>query len=128
MQTAGHGMMIASYMGMLPGIVVMIVGIVLALVRWKIHPRASAFAIVGLGIMLLNRLCSTAIYSALPSVLSHSSSFEVSEMSAAMLGLRVLDGLISGAGLALVLAAVFCDRAHKQQPAEQYGQSVAPHV
>jgi len=111
--TMGYTMMLASYASLLPAYVAMIVGIVLALVRWKIHPRASMFAVIGLGAMLLNRLIWAFVYAFLPSFLYRTAGFMYGG-GYATLGLRAIDGLITAGCWALILAAIFCDRSRQQ--------------
>jgi len=113
MHTMGYTMMLASYASMLPGFVAMIVGIVLALVRWKMHPRISMFAVIGLGAMLLSRLGWSVVYSLLLSHFYRFSGPAYGGMSFAMIGIRAIDGLITAGCWALILAAIFCGRQEK---------------
>ena len=105
--TMGYTMMLAYYASLSPVCVAMIVGIVLALVRWRIHPRISMFAVIGLGVMLLSRLAWIAVYALF------TYRFAYGGMGFAMVGMRVIDGLVTAGCWALILAAIFCDRQEK---------------
>jgi len=97
-------MVLAYYASLLPVCVAMIVGVLLALVRWKIHPRISLFTVIGLGVRLLGRLAWIVVYALLLRY-----RFGMRFVTAVMTGTRVIDGLVAAGCWALILAAIFCD-------------------
>jgi len=54
--------MILSQLWSLPAILLAIVGIVIALARWKKHPTVSLVALIAFGLLLATRLMSAALF------------------------------------------------------------------
>jgi multisubunit Na+/H+ antiporter MnhB subunit len=106
------GSVLQSYGWTLPAMIAWGVGIVLALVRWRTHPRISAFALIGFGVMLLKLLVMTPLYLYLPRALVRGGSYAA--WNAVLMALHLLDTLITAACFALIIAAIFCYRAAQQ--------------
>ncbi len=92
----------------LPSLLVSLAAIVFAAVRWSRHPMASLLVVLGAGISLLAR--ATAVV--LPRVLSGDRLWWV----------YAAQGLVGTLGWAMVVAAVFVDRARPgtEPPAQRW--------
>lgn len=91
-------------------------GAVLALVRWRQHPRVSLLAVIGLGVLSVNSLVSTVLNSALPLMVASRGLRGSFPRAANALGVcNILLAVIAAIGYGLVLTAVFSGRA--PQPA-----------
>ena len=100
----------------LPIILVYLVGLALALVWRRRHPRAHLFAILGIAVLLLNLVVMSGVQVWFPRYwMAHTHS----EWSVNSLGLTigVIRSLIAAGGFALLLMAVFIGR-----PAQPSGQ------
>jgi hypothetical protein len=84
---------------MLPGLLVDTGGLLLALVRWSRHPTASLLAALGLAARLAGAFASTWAVAGLASDRT------------LMTSVMAVSSLLGSGGLALVVAAVFVDRA-----------------
>jgi len=95
----------------LPFFAAYLVAAVLALGRWNRHPMTSVLVLTGAGISVFARLATLA----LPAVLAAAGGDAGSTL---WLGFA-LTGLLSSAGLACLVAAVFTDRSTKSDPPAQ---------
>jgi hypothetical protein len=94
----------------LPFLLVCIAGIALVVVRWRRSPRASLLALLGLATFLISSLGALFVYEALPRWIVR---WQASPERASLVysTASVLFYAIDGLGLALLLAAVFAERA-----------------
>ncbi|MEW5742672.1 MAG: hypothetical protein AB1938_27390 [Myxococcota bacterium] len=87
----------------LPHLLVDLVALALAVSRWSRHPVASMFLAVGTVLRLVSLMSNVVLVRAFTSV----------ESMGLVLG---LSGLLSAAGAAMTVAAVFADRAKGDEP------------
>ncbi len=90
---------LSSAVTTLPALIIEVVGIVLAVLRWQRHPLASLLFVCGAAV----RVMATVGYAVLPRLLMGTG-------SGMMLPLLGALGLVGNVGLALAVAAVFADR------------------
>jgi hypothetical protein len=88
----------------IPYLLVLVAGLVLAIVRRHRVPRAMRLVAIGCGIMLFNNIASQVIYTILPRYLGISSLGTYYSM------ISVILGLLSTAGMALILLGAFAER------------------
>lgn len=93
----------------LPMLILAVVGIVFAAVRWKRHPRVSLLTIAGLGIYLIDFLVYTGIRYALPSMME---ALKLPPDSIATIStvIVVSDDFVYAAVIILLVAAAFTGR------------------
>lgn len=101
---------LAQMMYQAPIFIVEIVGLILALVRWQRHPRASLFFVISLGIFLVLNTVGTLFLFWLPDRLRDGTGTPTSQMFLWIPILHVGRNLIGAVGWALVTVAVFSDR------------------
>lgn len=102
-------MLLGNYLAQLPVFLALLAGIILALVRWRKHPRISLLALLGFGTLLLLSLVFTGLAAWLPGWLIQRG------LAAARLGryIAVLNGLrslLAAVGWVFLIAAVFSGR------------------
>jgi hypothetical protein len=88
----------------LPGVVVVIVGIVLAIGRWQRHPAVSSLLAVSLATMLI---CWIAFRVAVPILVAHRSGTSVESISVLFGALAILMALVRTLFWGALVAAVF---------------------
>lgn len=101
---------LAQMMYSSPILIVVIVAMILALVRWRRHPRASLFFLIALGIFLVLNTVGTLFLFWLPDYLRDGQGAPTAQMLLWIPILHVVRNLIGAAGWVLVAVAVFCDR------------------
>lgn len=103
----------------IPYLLVLVAGLVLAIVRRHRVPRAMRLVAIGCGIMLFNNIASQVIYTILPRYLGISSLGTYYSM------ISVILGLLSTAGMVLILLGAFAERAKVEERgfAVVFGQS-----
>lgn len=94
----------------LPVILVDIVGMILALIWRRRHPRASLFFLLGVVIFLVTNIVSTFLAFWLPHHLEVSRGWSPMQAYMVMPYLYLGRSLIAALAWSLVLVAVFCDR------------------
>jgi hypothetical protein len=99
-----------------PHYVVAIVGIILAVTRWRLHPRISAFALIGFGASLLIGLAMVAVYQIVPMSLYRGHNYAMAGTIMTVIG--VMSSLLQAGCYAFLVAAIFCGRAGQQSAGE----------
>ena len=94
----------------------LLVGIVLALVRWSRHPRTSLFAVLGLGGLFVFSVAGTAVGIALPMVL-RSQEVGTAKIAMSLAAWGMATALLQAGSWVLVLIALFGPRTGDRQPA-----------
>jgi hypothetical protein len=100
---------LSAYVTAAPVYVVMIAGLVVALVKWRAHPRVCALAAGGFGVMLLTSLLGTAVAVTLPISWMESGKTHA-EVGLAMGTIGLVRNVFTAIGWGLLVAAVFVDR------------------
>ncbi len=110
----GEAMNIVSGLTMvvslLPVLIIEIIGIMLAVLRWRRHPMASMLFLVG----AVLRVSVSLAYQVMPQLVG----FDGPGRSVLYMGL----GLMGAIGLGLLVAAVFVERSVEPKPGLGYGQ------
>jgi hypothetical protein len=91
-------------------IIVWVIGIALALTRWRRHPRVSLFALIAFVLMIVNRF----LYLALPPMIRHYSWTE-DYVESIYLVVDISNILVNTAVWALVICAIFGWRNQRQK-------------
>lgn len=100
--------LLRSLLTQLPSLLVLLVCLVIAIVRWKRHPRVSLVAGLAFAFLVLHGIGVSVIYIWLPRLLRSSTSSESSEAFFSWLAL--FTNFTFAIGLAMLLVAVFLDR------------------
>lgn len=119
-ETMAHTFMLTNVISAVPAFVMLIAGIVLAIVRWKSHPKASLFAIIGFFVMLVTRVLSN-VFNAM---VAYAMSRNAAAASSLAIGLSAFDALLVGGAWTLIIAAIFCKRPAPQPATSVYGEPV----
>jgi hypothetical protein len=92
-------------------VVIWVIGVVLAMSRWRRHPRVSLFALLAFGLMLVSRFQSVL----LPPIMSNYgwTADQMGSIFYAVTGL--ISGLTSAVAWAFVLCAIFGWRDRRQK-------------
>ncbi len=101
-----------------PVFLVYLIGLVLAIVHWQRHPRASLFALLGLLVLAGSSLADTAVGYWLHFALQ-GARFRMGVLGNAVGILRLGQAAFTSLGLALLLAAVFSGRGESPAAAPQ---------
>jgi hypothetical protein len=96
----------------LPSTIVMVVCLVVALVRWRRHPRVSLFLLLSLTWLLLHGLVSSVMYIWVPDwFIRTAGSGNIEQLKQYLyLGLGLVTNFSLAIGLTLMLIAVFTQR------------------
>jgi hypothetical protein len=116
-------LLLSNLLPRLLGMIVLIVGIVLALTWWQRHPRASLWALLACGLLLLSSVAGLVWYSMLPTMQANRG------LSAMQMGWlysisAFVFAAVNAAGLAMLLVAVFSGRAPARPPGWQPAKPV----
>lgn len=103
-----------NYLFQVPMYLVCLVGIIIALVRWKKHPRVSLFALLGLGLWLLVSLVFTAVSAWMPFWMQ-SQEIPISQYSLINGVANILRTLLGTGSFILLLIAIFGWRGESMQ-------------
>jgi len=92
-------------------VIIWVIGVVLALSRWRRHPRVSLFALLAFGMMLVSRFQSVL----LPPIMSYYgwTADQMGQIFFTVIGL--MSGLTSAVAWAFVLCAIFGWRDQRQK-------------
>ena len=101
-------MIVSRLLPQFPLLIVYVVAIVLALVRWQRHPRASAFLLMGAGLLLANSIGWSVAYQVVMSSQAVGSGPMTLGRVFSIMG--IVSGLIAAVGHGLMVAAVFAGR------------------
>jgi hypothetical protein len=98
---------------LIPVIIVWVIGIALALSRWKRHPKVSLFAIIAFVVMIGSSVIFRVI-SAMGPMMMAQSGWAPSEMGPVFAVIGIVSTLITAVAWALILCAIFGWRARPQ--------------
>jgi hypothetical protein len=90
----------------LPVYLVLLVGMLLAGINWRKHPRVSLLAMVGIGLILISALVASFLGSSLPLFL-HTRGLPARFMGTVLLVVNLARSLITATGWVLILWALF---------------------
>jgi len=89
-----------------PAIIVWAIGIVLALSRWRRHPRVSQFALIACAVMIVNLVVGRFLTIWLP-IKMRDSGWTMSQIGPIFTAIGLITALISAAAWTLVICAIF---------------------
>jgi hypothetical protein len=98
----------------IPMIIVWVIGIVLALSRWRRHPRVSQLMLTALALMIGATVVIRALYAWLP-IAMRNRGWSMSEYGAFSTAIGIVSTLINAAAWALVISAAFGWRDRRQK-------------
>ncbi len=104
--------LLGGLLAQLPVLAVLLVGLLLVIMRWGRHPRASALLVAGLAIHLVVGLLALGLNAMLPWL---AGSIPGARVGVILQLVTVVRSLISAVGWGLVLAAVFADRGERER-------------
>jgi hypothetical protein len=97
-----------------PMIVVWVIGIILALLRWRRHPRVSQLAITAFAVMIGSTVVVRTLYVWLPTVVRNRG-WSTSELGTIFTAVGIVSTLINAVAWALVICAIFGWRDQRQK-------------
>ena len=97
-----------------PIIITWVVGIVLALSRWRRHPRVSLFAIIAFFMLISARVVTRFLYIWTPTIM-RDRGWSTSELGTIFAVIGAVSALIDTAAWALVICAIFGWRDQRQK-------------
>jgi len=100
--------LLRSLLTQLPSLLVLLVCLVIAIARWKRHPKVSLVAGLAFAFLILHTIGVSVVYFWLPRLLQSSATAESSETLYSWVG--HLTNLTFAIGLAILLVAIFIDR------------------
>jgi xanthosine utilization system XapX-like protein len=100
---------LGSLLSSAPIYVAMLVGIVLALLKWREHPRASGLALAGFGVILATSIVGALVMTTLPHRMIEAGA-TTPEVGARMAMLGLARSFVSALGWGLLVGAIFIDR------------------
>jgi hypothetical protein len=98
-----------NYLAEAPLLVVWAIGAVLALARWRAHPRVSLLALAGLTLLMLESLIDVFLGAWLP-VRLHAMGWPMQRIGGALFVQGVVQALFKVLGWTFLLGAVFAGR------------------
>ena len=101
---------LASLVLLLPILVLDIVAMILALARWKKHPRVSFFTFTAFAILLVAAIVRNLLLAWLPYYLLDQLDWKLEQLAAVEAIVRGISVLVETAALILLLFAIFGDR------------------
>lgn len=98
----------------LPVIIVWVIGIALALSRWRRHPRVSQFALIACAVMIINTVVSRSLTVWMPLAM-RDYGWTTAQIGSIFTAIGIISALISAAAWALVICAIFGWRDQRQK-------------
>lgn len=95
----------------LPLLGVFVVGIIIAIIRFRLHQNVSLLAIIGLSVLLIWHVLSSVVYSLVPT-LAIENGWAASQMGVLYSAVGLFGALISTAAWICLLVALFGWRKH----------------
>ena len=90
----------------LPVIIVWVIGIALALSRWRRHPRVSQFALIACAVMLINTAANRSLTIWMPLAM-RDYGWTAVQIGSFFSAIGIITSLISATAWALVISAIF---------------------
>jgi hypothetical protein len=97
-----------------PVIIVWVIGIALALSRWRRHPRVSQLALIAIAISIVNLVVNRFLVSWLPMAM-RDSGWTTTQIGSIFAAIGIITSLIGAVAWALVLCAIFGWRNGRQK-------------
>jgi MFS family permease len=113
---------------MSPGLVVDLVGVILALVWWRRHPRVSLLTLLAFGLLASLAVGGSFLFAWLPDHLEQRG-WKFAEIGALYMVIALIRSTLSAVALALLLSAIFAGRSNKdrlQTPSTEAGNPASP--
>ena len=98
----------------LPVIIVWVIGIALALSRWRRHPRVSQFALIACAVMIINTAANRSLTIWMPLAM-RDYGWTAVQIGSFFSAIGIITSLISATAWALVICAVFGWRDQRQK-------------
>jgi hypothetical protein len=98
----------------LPVIIVWVIGIALALSRWRRYPQVSRFALIAFAISIVNMVVNRFLTVWLP-MTTRDSGWTTTQIGTMFTAIGIITALISAAAWALVICAIFGWRDQRQK-------------
>jgi hypothetical protein len=105
---------LAVIAGSLPVIIVWVIGITLALSRWRLHPQVSQFALIAFVVMIVLTVANRTLNLWLP-LMMHDRGTEPGQIRQISIAIAMVTQLVSAAAWAMALCAVFGWRDGRQK-------------
>jgi hypothetical protein len=112
---------ISRYAPLLPLYFLWLLGIILALIRWRRHPTVSLVAALACVILILNTMSSTVVYAWLPGYLFQGGDLTPQQGANIMMVVEVFFNLVSAVAWALILVAIFAERNRREKVTDMQG-------
>ena len=98
----------------IPLFLVWLIGIAVALSRWRRHPRVSLFAAIAFAVMIGSTIILRVVYMLGP-LMMRERDWTTSEIGTIFAVIGIVSALINAAAWALILSAIFGWRAHREK-------------
>jgi hypothetical protein len=98
----------------LPAIIVWVIGIALALSRWRRHPRVSQFALIACAVMIINTVANRSLTIWMPLAM-RDYGWTTVQIGSIFTVIGIITALISATAWALVICAIFGWRDQRQK-------------
>jgi hypothetical protein len=115
------------FLPLLPLYFLWLLGIILAMIRLRRHPRVSVLAALAFVILILNSMTSSLVTTWLPGYLLKAQNFSAEQVGNVLLMVGVFFNLVSAAAWALVLVAIFAERHTPGSVTDMHGPRDALH-
>jgi len=98
----------------LPAIIVWVIGIALALSRWRRHPRVSQFALIACAVMIINTVANRSLTIWMPLAM-RDYGWTAVQIGSFFSAIGIISSLISATAWTLVICAIFGWRDQRQK-------------
>ena len=98
----------------LPAIIVWVIGIALALSRWRRHPRVSQFALIACAVMIINTVANRSLTIWMPLAM-RDYGWTAVQIGSFFTAIGIITSLISATAWTLVICAIFGWRDQRQK-------------
>jgi hypothetical protein len=98
----------------LPAIIVWVIGIALALSRWRRHPRVSQFALIACAVMIINTVANRSLTILMPLAM-RDYGWTAVQIGSFFSAIGIITSLISATAWTLVICAIFGWRDQRQK-------------
>jgi hypothetical protein len=97
-----------------PIIIVLLIGIALALLRWRRHPRVSLLTLIASAVMIVSMIGAIFLYAWMPMTM-RDRGWTSSQLGAFFAAVRIVNTLVDAAAWSMVLCAIFGWRSQRQK-------------
>jgi hypothetical protein len=106
---------LSSIVMSMPLILIWVIGIVLALSRWRRHPRVSLFAIIAFSVFIVSVIVVSILTARATTAMMSSPNLSVNETIPVLGIIVIIQQLISAVAWAFILGAIFGWRDHREK-------------